>query len=104
MLCACLLSSLGFHSSMRPGVDGSLSVCVGASQFIGVVADAPLMGKRYPAAIADVRQPLLIGGMMLEVICMTLDPQAGGPQNFREFLAQVAVREKDRSRVHAARS
>jgi len=41
---------------------------------------------------------------VLEVIRMALDGQAAGAQDFREFLAEVAVREKDRTGVHAARS
>jgi hypothetical protein len=57
-----------------------------------------------PLTLADFPQPLFIGGIVPKVVHMALNPQAGGAQDLREFLAEVAVCEKDRPRVHAARS
>ena len=73
-------------------------------QFVRLVANAPVMGKRDPALRADLAQPLFIGSIGTEVIRVPFHRQAAGTQDLREFLAEVAVREKDRTGVHAARS
>jgi len=62
------------------------------------------MCEGNPPTPAYLLEPLFIGGIVAEVIRVAFHRQAAGAQNFRKFLAEVAVGEKDRTRVHAARS
>jgi hypothetical protein len=73
-------------------------------QFVRLVADAPIVREGNPPAPPYFPQLLFIGSIVPKVVHMALSAQTGGTQDLRKFLAEVAVREKDRPRIHAARS
>jgi hypothetical protein len=62
------------------------------------------MSDRNPSPLAYLPQPFFIGGIVPKVVHVALNAQTRGAQDVRKFLAEVAVREKDRPRIHAARS
>lgn len=78
------------------------SVLNDCCELVGFVSDAAIVGEGYPAALTYFLQPDRVGTIMREMICMPLYVQAGGGQNFRKALSEVAVGEKDAT--HAARS
>jgi hypothetical protein len=73
-------------------------------QFIRLIANAPIVRERNPPTPTYFPQPLFIGSIVPKVVHMALNAQTGGTQDLRKLLAEVAVREKDRPRIHAARS
>ena len=75
----------------------------------GVVADTVVTGDHQPAALADHRQPLLVLGVLREVVIVDLDPEPGLSQGRgHALLAEAAIDEEDRvvegsrSAFHAA--
>lgn len=71
-------------------------------QFVGLVADAAIVGDGCPAAPADFFQPDGIRTIVREVVGVTFDLQAGGGQNFRKAFSEISIGKKDVA--HAARS
>lgn len=70
--------------------------------FIGLVADALVVGEGDPAAAGDLFQPYLVGRVVAKVVSVPLYRQAPGPEYLSELLPEIAIGEKDR--CHAARS
>lgn len=60
---------------------------------VWLVADAPVVRQRDPAASTDFRQPYLIGRIGSKMITMALDRQAARFQNLTKLLAEVTIRE-----------
>jgi hypothetical protein len=73
-------------------------------QFVRLVADAPIVREGNPPAPPYLPQTLFNGSIVPNVVHRVLNAQSGGTQALRKFLAEVSVREKDRPRIHAARS
>lgn len=71
-------------------------------QFVGLVANAAIMGDGYPATCANLFKPDRVRAIVCEVVCMSLDPQTGGGKYFWKALSEIAVGEEDA--IHAARS
>lgn len=71
-------------------------------KLVGGVADALVVGDADTAVAAAVLEPLFVGAVGREEVRVPFDAQAGGGENFREALSEIAVGEPDEA--HAARS
>lgn len=71
-------------------------------QFIGFIADAAIVSDGCPPASADLFEPVGIGTVVREMVCVAFDVKTGSGENFRKFFSEIAIGEKDVG--HAIRS
>lgn len=70
--------------------------------FVWGIADTTVMGQRDPAPPADLFKPFFVGRIVDKMIGMPFNLQPGVPQDIRESISEIAIREIDKTQ--AARS